>query len=417
MNTKVKMLILAFKSSWANKKVFASQMIELVECLRDIDNGQGDPSLQADLAETALAAAEMAEGDFKMNFTSFKRLTAATAEDAGRDRLFLTVYQTADGPQPLVMLISTDRRTIEAQEQVLRRKEFVDLIAARIGAQGYSDKVLKSRIQGVIVNEVAGAIKPYAHFSDFLAGDFERNSATDGGLLYSWFADDLITDEWDLVRAAFPSVAHRVEQAGLANIDSIRFLTFVHTIAHDTLGHCDMERPELKAANRFEREGIEELNADVQAMWTTINPHTRSLLKEIMTEEEMYAMGRLWFVKRIIHYIRRGANRDPIYGHLNSDNDARTGVNFFEYAIRYGAIEYRGSHFDLHEDIWEEMIESLLDRMNAVFGELDGGAKRFEKACRQFNLEFGTRSPRNDKWVIPSELREFFTQYLGRKAA
>ena len=370
----------------------------------------------ADSLRSAIKAIrQAANGDLIGVWEQFRAAVDTPLANTEKPFFYFLVFKFDDGDKPILTLGTLNRRTLEAQN-VLRSPEFLKLTAAKLRLTDYDKEgVQNCRTQGLDIWHSVGP-RPYAIFSDFLAlpPDFIVNSYTDGGLLPCWFADDLLACDWKYIARLCPVFADWLTNHGLNTRHNIRYFTYLHTILHDTLGHALYAGHACKKSdtNKFEREASDEFGADTVGFWLATDPQARVFLSRIMQDDELYAMPRIWMLKRMVGYTRRGYETDPVYGLQPSNFDARTGTMFYNAARRSELLTPGRNRYEflLDDTRFLQSVNAWLEEWINVEHSIPDGLPAYDKALKGLYKKYGNETLPG-MHVIPLELRLLFNSF------
>jgi len=366
----------------------------------------------AEWTDFADSLGRLGKGEWSEQLETFRAMAAAEVMGARgtETRLGAFVVDKGDGNEPFPLLLAArfDRRTELAQLTTLRCKEFLDTVAQRVaGVNAPAELVANARLKGSHVLALAGLTVPYALFSDFLWGAKSATPATDGGLLFSSWGDDLLRPGRDLPRmlAVFPAEVEKLRRAGLWNARTLRFFGFVYAAVHDAQGHVlplNMRDPRKERVAFWLRGGLEEVLADLHPVWCSTTPGLRGMMLNFMTADELAAFPRVVMMKRVVSYAYRGVEVDAQRGTVMLDHDQRCGLLLFGAMRMHGVLTSRGDGLEFEDSRLPGFFDNLLDECLAVEAQVDR-PEDYAAALAAFNRRYGSFDA-GGAWCVPPEL-------------
>lgn len=379
--------------------------------LREEDLSDLPGYLLEEVRQATDAVERAVRGDFSGLLTQFRQLVDMPLEAFSRPHFGFSVLNTKEGPQASFLLYTLDHRTARAQE-VLRSHAFVSRVAARVGFDSYPKEVLTGRVQGAHVVASAGFVR-YSWFTDFLHGVHSETSATDGGVLFTNFADDLVGTDRAFVKALFPVPYEQARSRGLWTQETLRFASNVYFAVHDSLGHLlpyNLQHPVKQRVGAFLRGGFNELQADMHSLWVGVAPEMRPLMLQVFTPEELDFYPVAVVLKRLCSYLPRGFEADPVHGDLMLDNDARSALLLFQALRARGVITAapaacEEAGFVLHTERLPRAVNELFDECLSVERQIGQGVEAYAVALAHLHQRYVEFDPAG-QWTLPSAVRQ-----------
>jgi hypothetical protein len=409
----------------ATRITFCSQSLTLdgklaraaeVAALVDADYTKPGETLSVTAAEwndLADSLVRLRQGDWAEQLDTFHSLASCDvmSTHGAETKLGVFVVDKGDGkdPFPLLLAVRLDRRTEYAQLSTLRTTEFLNTVARRVaGVNAPGELVGNARLKGVHVLDHAGLTVPYALFTDFLWGTKSPTPATDGGLLFSSWGDDLLRSDRDLPKmlSLFPTEVNKLRKAGLWNSQTLRFFGFVYGAVHDAQGHLlplNMRDPRKDRVAFWLRGGFEETLADLHPAWCGTIPQLHRTMRRVMTAEELAAFPKVVLMKRVASYVFRGVETDPERGSVMLDHDQRCGMLWYGAMLAHGVLVSRGGAMEFDEARLGGFFDTLLNECLAVEAHVDA-PEAYASALVAFNRRYGSFSP-DGTWRVPTSLR------------
>ena len=384
----------------------AEQLVAAAEVLRG-RHCQQMPLYYAEEVERAAEALDrMAQGDPGGLAAQLRSMVELPEAQADRVHFAFNIVGTADGLRAGFLNYRLHRRTMEAQK-VTRSPDFVALMARRLGCADYPPVVLDGRIQGVETLETSGFIR-YSWFSDFLPGVKSETAATDGGVLFSNFPDDLLGADRPVLEALFPGLYREAEARGLLTIETTRFASNMYFSIHDCLGHLlpfPMNHPTREQVGFFLRGGLEELLADLHPLWAAVAPETRPFMETLFSPEDLAFFPIIIILKRVGSYLPRGHEKDADSGDLMIDHDARAALLLYRALEVHGVITPSEAGLDFHAECLPKAINALLDECLTVERCLARGDEAYSQALASFNSRYAEFDEEGN-WLFPASVRD-----------
>ena len=388
----------------------SERLLACADRLRQEDQAQMPVYLRAEVNQVVEAAEKAACGDSSGLLQQFRHVVDMPAALAEQVHFAFTVVNTNTGPQASFLLYTLDRRTIQAHE-VLRSSAFVSRVAARLGFDTYPPEVMAGRIQGAEVVAATSFVR-YSWFTDFLYVFQSKTSATDGGVLFTNFADDLVEAHDGNVQTLFPRLYAQVQKQGLWTKETLRFASNIYFSVHDCLGHLlpyNLQHPTKLRVGEFLQSGFNEFQADMHSLWAGTAPEVRSLMLEVFTPEELAFYPVSIVLKRVCSYLLRGVDQNRVSGDLMVDNDARAALLLFRALETRGVLVQSSGNqtcngFDLCLDKLGEAVNSILDECLAVERQIAHGAEAYAIALATLHRRYVDFDVEG-QWLLPSSIR------------